>query len=217
MYHRSVSNQRVVVGGLIATIMFLVGGVAVLVAQGWIRRPSADAPRGATSTSEPVIASAVGGTMTTAPTTSAASSTTPTLVSASPPSPVLTTTAPPLGVRGDATTGALVTSAPVQNAERTIAGLRPGFRRCYNTGLATDPTMSGKIVLAVKLDPNGDVVRIDKVDGSGLSSAVESCITARAKQATFDAPGGSGATIQIPVTFVSSSGSATRDPFGGRE
>jgi len=106
------------------------------------------------------------------------------------------------GPTGDVGTGAISTSAPVANAEATIARLRPGFRSCYNKGLANDPSMAGKLVLAIKIAPNGDVTSVTKAGGSGLSSDVESCIIRKAKNATFDAPGGSGSTVQVPVTFV---------------
>jgi hypothetical protein len=106
------------------------------------------------------------------------------------------------GPTGDAQTGSISTSAPVANAEAAIARLRPGFRSCYNKGLANDPSMAGKIVLAIKIAPNGDVNDVSKVGGSGLSSDVEQCIIKRAKGGTFEAPGGSGSTIQVPVTFV---------------
>ena len=52
--------------------------------------------------------------------------------------------------------------------------------------------MAGKIVLAIKIAPNGDVTDVSKAGGSGLSSDVEQCIIKRAKSGTFDAPGGSG-------------------------
>jgi len=106
------------------------------------------------------------------------------------------------GPTGEASMGAVSTSAPVANAEATIARLRPGFRSCYNKGLANDPSMAGKLVLAIKIAPNGDVSSVSKVGGSGLSSDVESCIMRKARNATFDAPGGSGSTVQVPVTFV---------------
>ncbi len=106
------------------------------------------------------------------------------------------------GPTGDAQTGSISTSAPVANAEASIAKLRPGFRSCYNKGLANDPSMAGKIVLAIKIAPNGDVNDVSKVGGSGLSSDVEQCIIKRARGGTFDAPGGGGSTIQVPVTFV---------------
>jgi len=110
------------------------------------------------------------------------------------------------GPTGEAQTGAVSTSAPVANAERTIAGLRPGFRSCYNKGLSNDPSMAGKIVLAIKIAPNGEVESVNKVGGSGLSSDVESCIMKKARNASFDAPGGSGSTVQVPVTFVKQGG-----------
>lgn len=88
------------------------------------------------------------------------------------------------------------------NAERSIARLRPGFRACYNRGLATDPSMSGNLVMSLKVAANGDVTDVTKASGTGLSSEVEQCILRRAKAASFDAPGGSGSTLRAPVTFV---------------
>ena len=92
--------------------------------------------------------------------------------------------------------------APVANAEAAIAAMRPGFRSCYNRGLAADPTMVGRLVIAIKIASDGSVVDVTKVRGEGLTADVEDCIIARAGQATFDAPGGLGSTIQIPLTFV---------------
>ncbi len=106
------------------------------------------------------------------------------------------------GPKGEATMGALSSSAPVANAERTIARLRPGFRSCYNKGLANDPSMAGKLTMAIKIAPNGEVQSVSKVGGSGLSPDVEACIMRKTRNASFDAPGGGGSTIQVPVTFV---------------
>ena len=92
------------------------------------------------------------------------------------------------------------------NAEATIARLRPGFRSCYNKGLANDPSMAGKLVLSIKIAPNGDVSSVSKAGGSGLSPDVEQCIIRKAKNATVGAPGGSGSTVQVPVTFVKQGG-----------
>ena len=49
-----------------------------------------------------------------------------------------------------------------------------------------------------------DIIQPDvtKVGGGGLSSDVEHCIIARAHSASFDAPGGLGSTVQLPLTFV---------------
>ena len=104
------------------------------------------------------------------------------------------------GPTGDAQMGPIAGGGAVSDADRVIAGLRPSFKSCYNKGLANDPSMSGKIVLAIKVQPNGDVESVSKAGGSGLSAEVEQCIIGRAKRASFSA--GGGATLQVPVTFV---------------
>jgi outer membrane biosynthesis protein TonB len=106
------------------------------------------------------------------------------------------------GPTGDAQIGASTASVAVAGADRVIAQLRPGFRSCYNKGLQSDPSMQGKVTVAVKISPNGDVSSVEKSGGSGLSSEVETCIMKKIKNASFDAPGGSGSTLQVPITFV---------------
>lgn len=106
------------------------------------------------------------------------------------------------GPTGDAQIGGTTASVPVSGADRVVAGLRPKFKRCYEAGLAQDPGMSGKVVIAAKIGPNGEVASADVASNSGLSPSVASCIAGHVKRATFDAPGGSGSTLNIPVTFV---------------
>ena len=105
-------------------------------------------------------------------------------------------------VTGTADVGILDPSSPVSNAERTVAGLRSGFRTCYNRGLQSDPSMAGKVVVSAKISPNGEVASADSAQNTGLSSDVVQCILRRVRTATFDGPGPNGSTIQIPVTFV---------------
>lgn len=86
--------------------------------------------------------------------------------------------------------------------EGPIARLRPSLRSCYvRKGLDVDPTMEGKLVIDIKIAPNGDVSDVSKVDGSGLSSAVEQCIIERAHNASFSAPGGTGTHARVPIIF----------------
>jgi len=83
-----------------------------------------------------------------------------------------------------------------------IARLRPSFRSCYvRKGLDVDPTMEGKLVIDIKIAPNGEVTDVTKVDGSGLSSAVEQCIIERAHNASFSASGGTGTHARVPIIF----------------
>jgi hypothetical protein len=106
------------------------------------------------------------------------------------------------GPTGEAQVGVTTATVAVSNADRVVAGLRPAFRQCYNQGLNSDPGMSGKVVIAAKIAPNGEVQSADQVSNTGLSAGVVSCIQRRIRNAQFDAPGPNGSTIQIPITFV---------------
>jgi outer membrane biosynthesis protein TonB len=91
--------------------------------------------------------------------------------------------------------------SPIADAEKVVADLRPAFRACYNTGLAKDPKIAGKTLLVLKVDPTGAVTSAVTPDASTLPAEVVQCISDAAKQAKFKAPGGTGSTLNIPVTF----------------
>ena len=93
---------------------------------------------------------------------------------------------------------------PIHNfgAEATIARLRPSFRSCYNKGLDKNPNMAGTMDLIIDIAPNGEVTNVSKGGGTGLSSDVEACIEGKVKSASFDAPGGAGAKLRVPLTVV---------------
>ena len=98
--------------------------------------------------------------------------------------------------------GASVVGGSVANASAVVAGMQAGFRRCYNKGLQEDPNMKGSVRITAKIGPNGEVLSASP-SGSGLSGTVISCVAARVSSAQFAPPEGGGATIVIPVTFVS--------------
>jgi hypothetical protein len=106
------------------------------------------------------------------------------------------------GPKGDAQIGGATTTVPVNNAERVVAGLRAKFRSCYNQGLQSDPTMQGAVTISAKIAPNGEVSSADIASNSGLSDSVAKCIARAVRNANFDAPGGTGSSINIPVKFV---------------
>ena len=93
-------------------------------------------------------------------------------------------------------------SAPtaLEGADEVIAGLRTGFKSCYNKGLSADPKMEGRIVLSIKVTPEGNIDSVTKLGGAGLSPEVEACIMRVAGHPTFSPS--KGATIQLPVSFV---------------
>jgi hypothetical protein len=99
--------------------------------------------------------------------------------------------------------GAAVSGGSVSNASSVVAGMAAGFRRCYNKGLQEDPSMKGSVRITAKIGPNGEVLSASPSGGGGLSGTVISCVTARVSSANFAPPEGGGATVVIPVTFVS--------------
>jgi hypothetical protein len=108
------------------------------------------------------------------------------------------------GPQGSANVGgAAVSGGSVSNASAVVAGMAAGFRRCYNKGLQDDPTMKGSVRITAKIGPNGEVLSASPSGGGGLSPGVVSCVVARVQSAQFSPPEGGGATIVIPVTFVS--------------
>ena len=106
------------------------------------------------------------------------------------------------GPTGLAQVGGSTATVPISDADRVVAGLRGRFRSCYQTGLNSDPGMSGKVIISAKVGPNGEVTSADVAQNTGLSPGVASCIAGVVKRATFSAPGGGGSTLSIPVTFV---------------
>jgi len=98
--------------------------------------------------------------------------------------------------------GASVSGGSVANASGVVAGMAAGFRRCYNNGLKEDPNMKGTVRVTARIGPNGEVLSAS-ASGGGLSGSVISCVQARVASASFAPPEGGGATIVIPVTFIS--------------
>jgi TonB family protein len=98
-------------------------------------------------------------------------------------------------------------SVPVSNAEAIIRSqIHPGAKRCYQKGLESDPTQSGKVVIMIKVAPSGEVDSASVASNSGLTPGVAACIVSVARRAKFDAPGANGSTISVPFNFVKQGG-----------
>jgi TonB family protein len=106
---------------------------------------------------------------------------------------------------GSATTGsATVAGGSVSNAARVVAGMRAGFRNCYNRALTQNAAISGSVTLVIRVGSGGEVQGVTVSAQSGnLPDSVVSCVKARAQAAQFDPPVGDAglATITVPVTF----------------
>ena len=107
------------------------------------------------------------------------------------------------GPRGSASVGgAAVSGGTVSNAARVVAGMRAGFRACYNRGLAENPDAQGSIRLSIRVGPGGEVAGVSAAASGNLPGSVVSCVQARASAAQFAPPEGGSAVIVVPVTFV---------------
>ncbi len=95
-----------------------------------------------------------------------------------------------------------VSTVRVSNADRVIAELRPKFRKCYTDGLAKDASQQGALTVRVKIAPTGEVAGVTIQSNTGLSAEVAACVSKRLQNAQFDAPGGTGSNLDVPVKFV---------------
>jgi len=106
------------------------------------------------------------------------------------------------GPKGNANVGgAAVSGGTVGNASRVVAGMRAGFRACYQRALAENPDAAGNITLTIRVGAGGEVTGVSGSSGS-LPPSVVACVKARAQAAQFDAPDGGSDVISVPVTFV---------------
>ena len=116
------------------------------------------------------------------------------------------------GPTGKVDVGATSATVAIANAGAVVAGLRAGFRSCYNAGLNVDPTMSGRVRLTADISPNGEVASVTPSENTGLSEAVVQCMGRKLRNAQFDAPGPKGSKLQVPVTFVQPDGGGGGSP-----
>ena len=106
------------------------------------------------------------------------------------------------GPSGNASVGgASVAGGAVSNASRVVAGMRAGFRACYQRELQNNPDAEGKISLVIRVGPGGEVTGVTANATGNLGGAV-ACVKSRAMAAQFDPPEGGSAAINVPVTFV---------------
>ncbi len=92
-------------------------------------------------------------------------------------------------------------SAPMPGAEQEIARLKPQIRRCYERGIAVDPSMAGSMIVRAKVASNGEVDRAVAASVIGLSSDVSACIVRVISGATFERTA-SGSMLDVPVKMV---------------
>src|SRR5688572_13320378 len=74
--------------------------------------------------------------------------------------------------------------------------------RCYDNALAQDPTLRGKVSIAVRVGANGSVCSAAVASNDMGSPQVANCVTGYFRGANFPPPKGGCADINIPINFV---------------
>lgn len=104
--------------------------------------------------------------------------------------------------KGSASIGGLsLAGGSIGNAARVIAGMRAGFRSCYQRGLVADPSAAGRVQLAVRVGVSGEVADVVPTDTGGLPASIIACVVARARASQFDEPEDGSVIINVPITF----------------
>lgn len=84
-----------------------------------------------------------------------------------------------------------------------IVAQRPGFRVCYEQGLARDPTLAGRVVLMVEVDQTGRAARVleGRREGTFTDDEVK-CFARVLRAAHYHDGAGRPVRIQVPLSFA---------------
>jgi len=74
--------------------------------------------------------------------------------------------------------------------------------RCYDNALAQDPTLRGKVTVAVRVGANGQVCSAGIASNEMSSPNVANCVGGYFRGANFPAPKGGCVDVNIPINFV---------------
>jgi len=74
--------------------------------------------------------------------------------------------------------------------------------RCYDTALAQDPTLRGKVTVAIRVGANGQVCSAGIASNEMSSPSVANCVAGYFRGASFPSPKGGCVDVNIPINFV---------------
>jgi hypothetical protein len=74
--------------------------------------------------------------------------------------------------------------------------------RCYDNALAQDPTLRGKVTVAVRIGANGQTCSAGIASNEMSSPQVASCVSGYFRGANFPSPKGGCVDVNIPINFV---------------
>ena len=75
-------------------------------------------------------------------------------------------------------------------------------RGCYERALRLNPTLTGRVMVAVTIGAQGQVCSASVTQNSLGDASVASCITQRFRSGTFPPPKGGCVNTQVPLNFI---------------
>jgi hypothetical protein len=95
------------------------------------------------------------------------------------------------------------TGSSTSDIETALAFRAKQSHRCYDNALAQDPTLRGKISIAVRIGANGTTCSAGVASNELASApAVASCVVSNFRGQAFPAPKGGCVDVNIPINFV---------------
>jgi hypothetical protein len=74
--------------------------------------------------------------------------------------------------------------------------------RCYDNALATDPTLRGKVAIAVRIGANGTVCSAGVASNEISNPMVANCVANQFRMGAFPSPKGGCLDVNVPINFV---------------
>lgn len=124
-----------------------------------------------------------------------------------PPPPVEEDAGAPVKKTGPAVVGSQCdakrcTGAHSAELEQMLAFRVKQAHRCYDSALTQDPTLRGKMSIAVRIGANGTTCSASVASNEMGSSQVASCVLGYFRGTNFPPPKGGCADVNIPINFV---------------
>jgi hypothetical protein len=124
--------------------------------------------------------------------------------SATPPRSVITTATPTTTAAPTADLCAeKCTGKVTQDLIQALSDAARRSRACYEKALASDPSLAGKLAIAVRLDRNGKLCSVEIARADAQLSAVAACTKRAFENAgSFPAPEGGCMSAEVPIVYV---------------
>lgn len=102
--------------------------------------------------------------------------------------------------QGSFLTNAVVTSTSLPNAEDVIVGVRPSFKRCYDTQRSGGPHFGGMVTCSARIEKDGKVAAVSVVRRDRLPNPMVDCLITALKTARFG-PLAREEFVVVPIRF----------------